>query len=99
MAEDVWSALVQGVLAFAHSRAGVLTGTTFKDSEALVGALAADPTVQGVAKARLEQLKTDIKNLSDVGKKIADAIKPQVDQATKAVQDMGTELGKSPFTW
>jgi hypothetical protein len=99
MAEDVWSALVQGVLAFAHSRAGVLTGTTFKDSEALVGALAADPTAQGVAKARLEQLKTDIKNLSDVGKKIAEAIKPQVDQATKAVQDMGTELGKSPFTW
>src|SRR5688500_9246343 len=39
MADDVWTALVKGSLAFAHSRAGDLVGDSFKDTGALVTSL------------------------------------------------------------
>ena len=80
MADDVWSALVQGVLAFARSGIGTLTDTAFKDTGALVKALH-DDSQPGTVKARLDQLETDIKNLAAAGKKIVDAVQPEVTKA------------------
>lgn len=97
MADDVWTALVQAVLAFAHSGIGKLTDTAFKDTGALVKALH-DDSPSGTAKQRLDQLQTDIKNLADAGKKIVDAVQPEITKAKQAVQDIAAILGKSPFT-
>jgi len=97
VADDVWSALVQGVLAFARSGIGTLTDTAFKDTGALVKALH-DDSQPGTVKARLDQLETDIKNLAAAGKKIVDAVQPEVSKAKQAVQDVAAILGKSPFT-
>lgn len=98
MADDVWSALVKGSLAFAHSRAGDLTKTSFKDAGSLAGSLF-DGSPQGSAKQRLNQLKQDIKDLKAAVQPVVDAIKPKAKDAADAVGRMATELGTDPFTW
>ena len=98
MPDDVWSGLVQGSLAFAHSRAGELTQTSFKDTGALVGSLF-DGSPAGTAKQRLDQLKKDIKNLEAAVKPVVDAVKPKVKDAGDAVTRMAGELGTTPFTF
>jgi hypothetical protein len=97
MADDVWTALVKGSLAFAHSRAGDVVGDSFKDTGSLVTSLF-DGSPAGTAKTRLEQLKTDIKNLSAAVKPIIDAVTPEVNKGKAAVTQMATELGTTPFT-
>lgn len=98
MADDVWSALVRGALAFAHSRAGELTGTSFKDTGALVSSLV-DGSKEGTSKARLETLKQEIADLKPLVKAVADAVKGKVNDARTAVTDMANELGTDPFTF
>ena len=98
MTDNVWAALVQGCLGFAHSRAGDLVGTSFKDSGALVGSLF-DNSPAGTAKDRLQTLKADIAAVKDEVKPLIDAIKPQIDQAKTAVTNMANELGTNPFTF
>ena len=97
MAQDVWGALVQGLLTFARARANDLVGAAFKDAGALVGALlAASPA--GTVKTRLQQLQTDVQTATAAGTALVNALKPQVDKAATAVQAMGTALGVSPPT-
>jgi hypothetical protein len=98
MADDVWSALVKGSLAFAHSRAGELTQTSFKDAGSLAGSLF-DGSPAGTAKQRLDQLKKDIANLEAAVKPVVDAVKPKAKDAADAVGRMATELSTNPFTW
>jgi hypothetical protein len=96
MAQDVWGGLVQGMLAFARARANDLVATTFKDAGAFVGALADSPVGHGIS--RLQQLKTDVQNLTADGAATAAALKTQIDKAKNAAQAMGTALGASPPT-
>src|SRR6476646_5565685 len=97
MAEDVWDALVQDMLAFARARANDLIGGAFKDAGALVGALfAASPA--GTAKTRLQQLAAEIQTSSAAGAATVAAVKPQTDKAASAAQAMGNALGISPPT-
>ncbi len=98
MAEDVWSALVKGSLAFAHSRAAELTQTTFNDTGALVGALFAG-SQSGTAKQRLDQLETDIKNVLAAVQPVVDAVKPKAKSAADAATQMAAEIATAPFTW
>src|ERR1700676_3745209 len=97
MADDVWSALAKGSLAFAHSRAGDLTQTSFKDAGSLVGSLF-DASPAGTAKQRLDQLKTDIKNAKLAVKPVVDAITLKAKAAIDAANRMATEIGTNPFT-
>jgi hypothetical protein len=96
--DAVWSALAKGCLAFSHSHAGKITGSSFKDSGSLVSSLA-DGSPPGTTKARFEQLKKDIKDLKEEIKPIVKAIEKQAADAKVAVTNMATELGTSPFTW
>jgi len=96
--DDVWSALAKGCLAFSHSHAGKITGSSFKDSGSLVSSLA-DGSPPGTTKARFEQLKKDIKDLKEDIKPLVKAIEKQAADAKVAVTNMATELGTSPFTW
>jgi hypothetical protein len=98
MADDVWSGLSKGALAFGHSRAGQLTGSAFSDTGALVTSLF-DSSPAGTSKTRLEQLKEDVKNLSAAAEPVINAVKPEVTKAKTAVQSMANELGTDPFTW
>jgi hypothetical protein len=97
MSDDVWSALAKGSLAFAHSRAGDLTQASFKDAGSLVGSLF-DNSPAGTAKLRLDQLKTDIKNVELAVKPVVDAITPKAKAAVDAANRMATEIGTNPFT-
>jgi hypothetical protein len=97
MADDVWSALAKGSLAFAHSRAGDLTQTSFKDAGSLVGSLF-DGSPAGTAKQRLDQLKTDIKNADLAVKPLVDAITLKAKAAVDAANRLATQIGTNPFT-
>ena len=96
MAEDVWTALVKGVLAFGRSRAADLVGGTFGDTGSFVKTLGDGAT--GTTKAALDKLKQYIQNLVKEVKPLLDAIKPKIDSAIKAVQSCAKELATSPFT-
>lgn len=98
MPDDVWSALAKGSLAFSHSHAGKITGTTFKDSGSLVSSLA-DGSPPGTTKLRFEQLKKDFKDLKPQVQKISDAVKGEAKKAKDAVANMAKELETDPFTW
>ncbi len=97
MTDDVWSALTRGVLGFAHSRAGDLTGSSFKDTGSLIASLF-DNSPDGTTKTRLGTLKQDINDLSPLVQQVADAIKGKVNDAKTAVTNMANELGTDPFT-
>ncbi|PPK73925.1 hypothetical protein B0F87_11336 [Methylobacter tundripaludum] len=98
MADDVWTALVKGALGFAHSRAGDLTGTSFKDTGSLVSSLF-DNSPAGSTKERLKKLKEDIDALSKDIEVIVKAIDLQINAAKTAVQNMAKELGTDPFNF
>ena len=98
MTDNVWAALVQGCLGFAHSRAGDLVGSSFKDSGSLVGSLF-DNSPAGTTKTACETLKADVAAVKDEVKPLIDAIKPQIDQAKTAVTNMANELATNPFTF
>ena len=97
MADDVWAALVNGVLGFAHSRAGDLIDKSFSDTGKLASSLV-DGSKPGTFKTKFETLKQDITDLSAIGTAVQQAIQPQIDKAKTAIQQMATELGTSPFT-
>lgn len=97
MSNDVWSALARGCVAFSHTQAGTLIGTSFKDAGSLVASLI--PGSTGTAKDRLTQLKKDISAAGDAFKPIAKAIEAEAKKAKDAVANMATELGTDPFTW
>ncbi|WP_085316832.1 DUF6603 domain-containing protein [Derxia lacustris] len=98
MAENVWTALVKGCLAFAHSRAGDLVGESFSDSGSLVKSLF-DGSPAGTAKTRLDELKKDIKDLKPQVEPLVKALKPKIDAGKTAVTNMAKELGTDPFTF
>lgn len=97
MSNDVWSALAHGCVAFSHTQAGTLVGTSFKDAGSLVASLI--PGFTGTAKDRLTQLKKDISAAGDAFKPITKAIEAEAKKAKDAVANMATELGTDPFTW
>jgi hypothetical protein len=96
VAENVWTALVKGVLAFGHSRAAEMTETTFKDSGEFVGSLV--DGAKGTSKPALEQLKKDIKDLKAEVQPIVDAMKPKFKAAKDAVTRAATDLGDPGFS-
>lgn len=95
MSDDVWTALVKGVLGFAHSRAGDMVGTTFKDTGSFITSLF--DGASGTTKTALDTIKTDVKDLTPIGKALADALKPKFAEAKTAVTNMATEIGTDPF--
>lgn len=96
MAEDVWTALVKGVLAFGQTRAASLVATSFHDTGAFVGSLGDGAT--GSTKLALEQLKQDIRDLKPEVKALVDAVKPKIEEAAAAAGRAANALGESPFT-
>ena len=98
MADDVWSALGKGCLAFSHSHAGKMTGTTFKDAGSLVSSLA-DGSQAGATKLYFEQLKKDIRPAATKNQADRSRNRNEAAKAKLAVGNMATELGTEPFTW
>jgi hypothetical protein len=98
MADDVWTALVRGVLAFGQSRAADLVGTSASDTKSFVGTLAEDRAITQDVKDKFNQLKQDIEADVDAIKPIVDAVKPKILDAKTAVQNMANELQTDPFT-
>lgn len=96
MSDDVWTALVKGVLSFSHSRASDMVGTTFKDTGSFLTSLL-DGT-SGTTKTAIETIKTDVKNLTPIGKALATALTPKFDAAKTAVTNMAAEIQTDPFT-
>lgn len=97
MSDDVWSALSKGCVAFSHTQAGALVGTSFSDAGSLVSSLI--PGSSGSAKDRLDQLKKDIGDAGEAIKPIIKAIEDEAKKAKDAVANMAKELGTDPFTW
>jgi hypothetical protein len=54
MADDVWTVLAKGCLAFSHSHVARIVATTFKGADSLVGSLF-DKSPPGTTKVRLDQ--------------------------------------------
>jgi hypothetical protein len=99
MADDIWTGLVKGALAFGHTRAAGFVGDSFKDTGAFVSALSNDPIAQTPdTKARFDKLKQDISNAADAAKPVVEAIKPKINDAKTAVVNMAGELATNPFT-
>jgi hypothetical protein len=96
MADDVWTSLVKGSLAFTQSRASQLVDDAFKDTGSLVSAVF-DGSPEGTAKERLDTLSTDVKNLSATAQPLIDRVKPEATKAKDAVTAMAAELSKTPF--
>jgi hypothetical protein len=48
MADDIWTALVKGTLAFGHTRAAAFVGDSFQDTGSFVEALSHDPLASKV---------------------------------------------------
>ena len=95
---DVWTALVEGILAFGETRVADLVGDTFSDTGSFVGALAEDGSITPPVKQRFEDLKEDIENGVDTVQPIVDKIQPKIEAAATAAQNMATELQTTPFT-
>jgi hypothetical protein len=96
MSEDVWTALVKGVLGFAHSRAGDMVGTTFKDTGSFLKSLF--DGASGTTKGAIDRIKADVNDLKPIGKALADALKPKFEAAKTAVTNMANEIQTDPFT-
>jgi hypothetical protein len=96
MSDDVWTALVKGVLGFTQSRAGDMVDTTFKDTGSFLKSLF-DGT-SGTTKDAIDRIKTDVDNLTPIGKALAEALKPKFEAAKTAVTNMANEIGTDPFT-
>jgi Family of unknown function (DUF6603) len=99
MAQDIWTVLVKGILAFGHSRAAGFVGDAFKDAGSFVGALAEDPIAQTPdTKSRFDTLKQNIKDADGSVQPVVDAIDKQIKAAKDAIAKMAAELGTDPFT-
>ncbi|MGI9065366.1 MAG: hypothetical protein ACR2HX_03050 [Pyrinomonadaceae bacterium] len=98
MADDVWSALIKGYLAFIHTRAGDMAETSAADSVSLVGSLIPGAS-EGKPKENLKKLKSDFAAAGDAFKPIMKEIEKELASIKDSVNKMGAELGKSPFTW
>ena len=97
MANDVWSALVKGCVAFSHTQAGSLVRTSLKDTGSLVSSLL--PGSTGIAKDRLSKLKKDLNAAGDAFAPIKKAVDAESKKASDAVAQMAKELDTDPFTW
>ncbi len=97
MAEDVWTALVKGVLAFGQSRASDLVQDSFQDAGGLVQKLGAGVNDQNT-KTALQTLEDDIKNLTAEGQAVVDACKADFKSANDALTACGADLSANPFT-
>lgn len=82
--------------AFASSRLGTAAGTTLKDTGSLIHTLGDGTT--GTTKAGLDKLEDDVENLTDLGKKVAEAVKKQTDLIAKMAQLASAEVAVEPFT-
>lgn len=95
---DVWTGLVEGILAFGQTRVAGLVEETFSDTGSFVGALAEDRAVTPNVKSKFEELKDDIETLGGEVDSIVNKIEPKISAAATAAQDMAAELETSPFT-
>jgi hypothetical protein len=96
MADDVWTALVKGVLAFGQTRAADLVQTSFKDSGSFLSSLKDGVNDQNTKDA-FDKLKADAKAIGTEGKALADALTPDIKKAADAVKAMATDIGANPF--
>jgi hypothetical protein len=97
VAEDVWTALVKGVLAFGQSRASDLVRDSFQDTGTLVHALGGGVNDQPTKDA-LHALEDDVKNLTAEGQVIVDVCKADIQSAADAVTACAADLAANPFT-
>jgi len=99
MANDIWTALVKGTLAFGHTRAAGFVGDAFKDAASFVAVLADDPVAKTPeTKIRFDKLQQDIQDAAAAAKPVVDAVKPKIADAKTAITKMADELGTDPFT-
>ena len=94
VAEDIWTGLVQGILAFGQTRLADLVGASFHDTKSFVTALAADKSLTPDVKQKFEQLKNDVTAVADKVKPLIDKVKPKAEDAVKQVQQI-IERGKA----
>jgi hypothetical protein len=95
MSDDIFSSFGRGFVAFAHTRAANLVGDSFSDSGKLIVSLADGKT--GTTKTAFDAVKDDVKNLTDIGKALKEAIDKEITDGKSAVQEMASELGHDPF--
>lgn len=95
---DVWTALVNGYLSFAHTRVGSMAETSAADSVSLVESLIAGAQA-GKPKEYLKKLKKDFAAAGDAVKPVMKEIEKEVASIKDSVAKMGAELEKTPFEW
>ena len=95
MPDNAVEAFGRGFAGFAHSRAGDLVGTSFKDSGSLVKSLF-DGT-EGTTKAAFKTLKADIDALVPLVQALVTALEADISNAKAAVAEMAAEIAKTPF--
>jgi hypothetical protein len=95
---NVWTGLVEGILAFGQTRVANLLGSSFQNTGSFVGALAEDRAITPNVKSKFEQLKDDVENGVAAVQPIVEKVEPKISAAADAAGKMATELETTPFT-
>src|ERR1700740_487843 len=96
MADDVWIALVKGVLSFGQNRAADLVQNSFKDSGTFVLSLA-DAVNDQIVKDALKALKQDIDVSGPEGVATVSALQPDLKRPATAVTASLANIQSTPF--
>lgn len=92
---DVGTGFLNGIEAFANSRVGHMSGTTFKDTGPFLDSIV---RFDGAAlETRFERLKTDIKAMEPIFDEIGKKIKKQTELIAKMVKESADDIDKDDF--
>ncbi|KQO97711.1 hypothetical protein ASF30_15030 [Leifsonia sp. Leaf264] len=93
---DIGTGFLNGIEAFANSRLGEMSGTSFKDTVPFLESIVTFGAV-GDVKPTFEKLKADIKAAVALVEPIAKAIKKQTDLIAKMVKESADDIDKDDF--
>lgn len=93
---DIGTGFLNGIEAFANSRLGDMSGTSFKDTVPFLESIVTFGVVDDV-KPTFAKLKADIKADIALVKPIADKIKKQTDLIAKMVKESADDIDKDDF--
>ncbi|MET0784761.1 MAG: DUF6603 domain-containing protein [Leifsonia flava] len=93
---DIGTGFLNGIEAFANSRLGEMSGTSFKDTVPFLESIVTFGIV-GDVKPTFEKLKADIKAAVALVEPIAKAIKKQTDLIAKMVKESADDIDKDDF--
>ncbi|MDY7528274.1 MULTISPECIES: DUF6603 domain-containing protein [unclassified Cryobacterium] len=93
---DIGTGFLNGIEAFANSRLGAMSGTSFKDTVPFLESIVTFGAV-GDVKPTFEKLKADIKAAVALVEPIAEKIKKQTELIAKMVKESADDIDKDDF--